>query len=68
MDFSDALASYAGKIVEVFLPNEFLVGRLISVAAGIVTMEVANTTYTSPARLATLFTDNITFVRVRAAG
>ncbi|EHB66947.1 MULTISPECIES: hypothetical protein [Paenibacillus] len=64
MNFIEALRSFIGRSVELVQPGQFLQGRLASAADGIVTIEIASTSYIPAAEVVTVFSNNITFIRI----
>jgi hypothetical protein len=66
MNFEQLLAGYIGRSVEVFLSNTFYTGLLLSVGTGLFTVEVSDSTYYAPVERVTIFTDQVSFVRIIA--
>ncbi|ART75841.1 hypothetical protein B4U37_07270 [Sutcliffiella horikoshii] len=64
MNFSQILAQYIDRAVEVYLPNQTPFGRLRSVSSESFVVEVQNGSYVTPTELVTIFLDNVQGVRV----
>lgn len=64
MDFSDILATFIGRSVEVMQTSQFLQGRLRSAADGIITVEVVSSNYIPTSQVVTVLNDSISFVRI----
>lgn len=64
MNFSQILAQYINRAVEVYLPNQTPFGRLRSVGSESFVVEVQNGSYVTPTELVTIFNDNVQGVRV----
>lgn len=67
MDFSDILATFIGRSVEVMQISQFLQGRLLSAADGIITVEVVSSNYIPSSQVVTVLNDSISFVRILPA-
>lgn len=64
MDFSEILATFVGRTVEVVQTNQFLQGQLRSSANGLITVEVVSSNYIPTSQVVTVFNDSISFVRI----
>ncbi|MGE7823766.1 hypothetical protein [Paenibacillus sp. NPDC093718] len=64
MDFSEILATFVGRTVEVVQINQFLQGVLRSSVDGFITVEVVSSNYIPTSQLVTVFNDSISFVRI----
>lgn len=64
MDFSEILATFVGRTVEVIQINQFLQGQLRSSADGFITVEVVSSNYIPTSQVVTVFNDTISFVRI----
>ncbi|MDX5475379.1 MAG: hypothetical protein LPK00_07545 [Bacillaceae bacterium] len=66
MTFADILRKYVGRNIEVFLPNQFLEGTLISVGTDSFILQTRNGTYVDPTQQVTIFLNNVDAIRVPA--
>lgn len=64
MNFSDALASFLGRRVEIVQPNQFLLGNIIGVSEGVFTIQLESSNYIPSAQQVSVFLDSVTLVRV----
>lgn len=64
MDFSEILATFLGRTVEVIQANQFLQGQLLSAAGGLITVQVVSSNYVPSSRQVTIITGNISLVRI----
>lgn len=64
MDFIEALNTFLGRTVEVIQPGQFLQGRLVSAADGLVTVQLVSSNYIPSSQVVTAFSNNITYVRI----
>ncbi|KKO55173.1 hypothetical protein [Paenibacillus sp. DMB20] len=64
MNFSDALASFLGRSVEIVQPNQFLLGNIIGVSEGVFTIQLESSNYIPSAQQVSVFIDSVTLVRV----
>ncbi|KOP68052.1 hypothetical protein AMS62_24445 [Bacillus sp. FJAT-18019] len=67
MNYSEILATFIGRSVEVIQTNQFLLGQLRSAADGFITVEVVSSNYIPTSQVVTVFTDGISFVRILPA-
>ncbi|MED4016929.1 hypothetical protein [Sutcliffiella cohnii] len=61
---AELLSSYIGRQIEVYLPNQFLEGTLLSVGDNSFLLAVRNGSYVDPAETLTIFYENVESVRV----
>ncbi|MFD0693964.1 hypothetical protein ACFQZT_07660 [Paenibacillus sp. GCM10027628] len=66
MSFTDALAGFIGRTIEVFQMSQFLQGTLLSVGNGFFSIEVTGSGYYPPTGEVTVFVQNVEFVRILA--
>ncbi|MBX4148746.1 hypothetical protein AK95_04715 [Paenibacillus sp. LC231] len=64
MDFSEILATFVGRTVEVVQVNQFLQGQLRSSADGLITVEVVSSNYIPTSQVVTVLNESISFVRI----
>lgn len=64
MDFSEILATFLGRTVEVIQANQFLQGQLLSATAGLITVQVVSSNYLPTSRQVTIINENISIVRI----
>ncbi len=64
LNFEEMLLDYVGRSVEVFFANSFNTGILISVGSGIFTILTTDSTYQSPDEELTIFTQQVSFIRI----
>ncbi|WP_127590123.1 hypothetical protein [Paenibacillus lautus] len=64
MNFSEILATFVGRTVEVIQTNQFLQGQFRSSSDGLITVEVVSSNYIPTSQVVTVFNDTISFVRI----
>ena len=64
MNFSEILATFVGRTIEIVQTYQFLQGRLTSAANGLVTVEVVSSNYIPTSQVVTVLNENISFVRI----
>ncbi|MFE0555013.1 MULTISPECIES: hypothetical protein [Paenibacillus] len=64
MDFSEILAAFVGRTVEVVQVNQFLQGQLRSSVDGLITVEVVSSNYIPTSQVVTVLNESISFVRI----
>ncbi|MCZ8518560.1 MULTISPECIES: hypothetical protein [Paenibacillus] len=66
MNFSELLAGYLGRTIEVFLQNQFFTGVLLQVEADFFIISQSDGTYYSPPVNITILNASVQFVRILA--
>ncbi|ANA82665.1 hypothetical protein PVOR_19499 [Paenibacillus vortex V453] len=64
MDFSEILATFIGRTVEIIQTNQFLQGQLRSATDGFITVEVVSSNYIPTSQVVTVLNESISFVRI----
>ncbi|MBJ6363045.1 hypothetical protein ACFOQM_17630 [Paenibacillus sp. GCM10012307] len=66
MNFEQLLSDYIGRQIEVFLSSNYYTGDLLSTGNGQFTILVTDPSYQTPTEQVTLFSNQVSFVRILA--
>ncbi|MGG4345314.1 hypothetical protein [Paenibacillus lautus] len=64
MNFSEILATFVGRTVEIVQVNQFLQGQLRSSVGGLITAEVVSSNYIPTSQVVTVLHESVSFVRI----